>query len=50
MTGPLHLEKEINRYLRIDDKMLVAVIPVGYPDETPPVPKRKSNRIVFEGF
>jgi nitroreductase len=50
MTGPVHVEEQINAYLGIADKVLVAVIPVGYPDEFPPAPKRKPNRVVFEGF
>ena len=29
---------------------VVALIPIGYPDESPPSPKRKPNRVVYEGF
>ena len=50
MTGPVHVAQHINEFLGIDDKTLVAVIPIGYPDESPPAPKRKANRIVYEGF
>jgi nitroreductase len=50
MTGPLHVADEINEFLAIEDKTLVAVISLGYPDETPPAPKRKSGRVVYEGF
>ena len=50
MTGPLHVADQINQFLNIHDKTLVAVIPMGYPDQSPPAPKRKPNRIVFEGF
>ena len=50
MTGPVHVSEKINAHLGILDKVLVAVIPLGYPDQTPPAPKRKPNRIVFEGF
>jgi nitroreductase len=42
--------KQINEFLGIHDKTLVAVIPMGYPDESPPAPKRKPNRVVYEGF
>ncbi len=50
MTGPVHVADQINAFLKIRDKTLVAVIPLGYPDESPPAPKRKPNRVVFEGF
>ena len=50
MTGPVHVEKQINGFLGVTDKVLAAVIPVGYPDESPPAPKRKPDRVVFEGF
>jgi nitroreductase len=50
MTGPLHVADEINEFLAMEDKTLVAVIPLGYPDETPPAPKRKPGRVVYEGF
>ena len=50
MTGPLHVADRINEFLGIHNKTLVAVIPMGYPDQSPPVPRRKPNRIVFEGF
>ncbi|MEE9402881.1 MAG: nitroreductase family protein [Desulfobacteria bacterium] len=50
MTGPLHVADQINEFLGIRDKTLVAVIPMGYPDESPPAPKRKQGRVVYEGF
>lgn len=50
MTGPLHVAEQINELLGIRDKPLVAVIPMGYPDEFPPAPKRKPNRVVYKGF
>lgn len=50
MTGPVHVADQINEFLGIRDRTLVAVIPVGYPDESPPAPKRKPNRVVYEGF
>jgi nitroreductase len=50
MTGPVHVSEQINEFLGVQDKTLVAVIPMGYPDESPPAPKRKPNRIDFEGF
>jgi nitroreductase len=50
MTGPLHVADQINRFLGIGDKTLVAVIPMGYPDESPPAPKRKPGRVAYKGF
>jgi nitroreductase len=50
MTGPVHVKKKINAFLGVDDKDLVAVIPLGYPDELPPAPKRRPNRVRFIGF
>ena len=49
MTGPLHVAEQINEALGIRDKTLVAVIPLGYPDESPPAPKRRPDRVVYEG-
>ncbi len=43
MTGPVHVEEEINRELGITDKKLVAVIPIGYPAKKPPVPPRRDT-------
>ncbi|HWQ71987.1 MAG TPA: nitroreductase family protein [Desulfitobacteriaceae bacterium] len=46
MTGPLWVEEEILAYLgRQDDSRMVAAIPIGYPDQTPPVPPRKHELI-----
>jgi nitroreductase len=46
MTGPLWVEDKILNYLgRQDDSCLVATIPIGYPDQTPPVPPRKHETI-----
>ncbi len=43
MTGPVHVEEEINRELGITGKKLVAVIPIGYPAKKPPVPPRRDT-------
>lgn len=43
MTGPVHVEEEINKALGIEGKKLVAVITVGYPAKQPPVPPRRDN-------
>ena len=50
MTGPVFVAEEINRFLAVADLTLVAVIPVGYPDEAPPAPPRRSERVVYQGF
>ena len=41
MTGPVHVEDEINQALGVRDKKLVAVVTVGYPAKKPPVPPRR---------
>ncbi|MBW2035961.1 MAG: nitroreductase family protein [Deltaproteobacteria bacterium] len=50
MTGPVHVADQINEFLDIRDKTLVAIIPIGYPDESPRAPKRKPDRVVYQGF
>ncbi|MDY6987303.1 MAG: nitroreductase family protein [Thermodesulfobacteriota bacterium] len=50
MTGPVHVAQQIDEFLDIHNKTLVAVIPMGYPDQSPPAPKRRPGRVVFEGF
>jgi nitroreductase len=45
MVGPNHVQKEIFEYLGITDKQLVALLPIGYPDQSPPVPPRKHETI-----
>jgi nitroreductase len=43
MTDPKRAEDEINKILGIEEKELVACIPIGYPDQTPPEPPRKEK-------
>jgi len=50
MTGPLHVSDDINSYLGVDGMELVAVIPAGYPDQTPPVPPRRVGNVEYLGF
>ena len=51
MTGPLWVENEIKNHLRVNDgKKLVALIAIGYPDQTPPTPPRKEREIKWLGF
>jgi nitroreductase len=48
--GVLNKEVEINALLNIEGRKLVAVVPVGYPDEIPRVPPRKEGRVQWVGF
>ncbi|MCK4584288.1 nitroreductase family protein [candidate division WOR-3 bacterium] len=50
MTGPVHLENEINKILCVKGKKLQAIIPLGVPDIIPPTPKRKGGRIEWIGW
>ena len=50
MTGPVTVGEEISRFLGVKDMTLVAVIPMGYPDETPKNPPRRADRVVYQGF
>jgi nitroreductase len=50
MTGPVTVANEISRFLGVKDMTLVAITPMGYPDETPKVPPRKPERVVCQGF
>jgi len=48
--GILVKEPEINALMGIEEKKLVAVVPVGYPDEVPRVPPRREGRVQWVGF
>jgi len=48
--GILVKEAEINTVMGIEGRKLVAVLPVGYPDETPRVPPRREGRVQWVGF
>ncbi len=50
MTGPKYMEKEINELIDITDEELVSVIPIGYPDQSPPAPPGKENVVQWIGF
>jgi nitroreductase len=48
MTGPLWVEDELLAFLgHRDGWRLLALTPVGWPDQTPPVPPRKHQDIVW---
>jgi len=48
--GILVKEAEINALMGVAEKKLVAVVPVGYPDEIPRVPPRREGRVQWVGF
>ena len=50
MTGPRYMEQEINELVGMTDKELVSIIPIGYPDQSPPAPPRKENAVRWLGF
>jgi nitroreductase len=50
MTGPKYMEREINELLDITDQELVSVIPIGFPDQSPPAPPRKEDVVRWIGF
>ncbi|MBM7867722.1 NAD(P)H-flavin oxidoreductase [Heliobacterium gestii] len=50
MTGPLHVADEVNERLGVNGKELVAVITLGYADQSPPAPPRKPGRVDWLGF
>ncbi len=47
MTGYANKEQEFMHFLGIEGYKLVGVTPVGYPDQSPPVPPRKHEDIVW---
>ena len=48
MSAPLWIEKTIMEYLKMDKEWkLVGITPFGYPDQSPPVPPRKGDPIVW---
>ncbi|MFX4260566.1 nitroreductase family protein [Pelotomaculum propionicicum] len=49
MTAPKNAEDQINEEMGITDKELVSIIPIGYPDQDPPAPPRKGEKIHWIG-
>ncbi|HHV73010.1 MAG TPA: nitroreductase family protein [Clostridia bacterium] len=48
MTAPLWVEDKVMDYLGISEEWkLVAVTPIGYPDQNPPAPPRKPNVVTW---
>lgn len=50
MTSPKHVEDQINELVGVKEQELVSVIPIGYPDQSPPAPPRKGDKIHWIGF
>lgn len=44
------IEDEINQLLGVQGKMMVAGVPLGYPDQSPPTPPRKGEKVRWIGF
>ncbi len=47
MTGPLWVEKEVVEFLDVPKRKLVAALTLGWPDQDPPVPPRRENKIAW---
>ena len=47
LTGPKWVEDQIMDYLGLKDMELVAVTPIGYPDEIPRIPKRNADPVIW---
>lgn len=48
MSAPLWIEDTVMKYLGMEKEWkLIGVTPLGYPDQTPPVPPRKGDPIVW---
>lgn len=50
MTGVKSREKELLRYLGLENRHLLAITPVGYSAKTPPVVPRKERPVRWLGF
>ena len=50
MTAPKNAEVQINEEMGLTDKELVSVITIGYPDQNPPAPPRKGEKIHWIGY
>jgi nitroreductase len=49
MTGPRFKEPEVNALCGMEGSKLIAVIPMGYPDERPKPAPRQPDRITYVG-
>lgn len=50
MTGPTFVDDKINEFMGIEDKELVCLLPLGYPDQEPKAPPRKGDPIEWVDF
>jgi len=49
-SGVIYIAEDVGNFLNILDKELVALIPLGYPDENPSPHTRKMNKVEWRGF
>ncbi|HDP96051.1 MAG TPA: nitroreductase family protein [Candidatus Aminicenantes bacterium] len=47
MTGPLWVANEVEAFLGVPQRRLVAVLTVGWPDQDPPTPTRKDEAVAW---
>lgn len=47
MTGPLWVASEVEAFLGVPQRRLVAVLTVGWPDQEPPVPTRREGVVAW---
>ncbi|MDY0296762.1 MAG: nitroreductase family protein [Acidobacteriota bacterium] len=47
MTGPLWVAREVEAFLGVPERRLVAVLTVGWPAQEPPVPPRREGAVVW---
>lgn len=47
MTGHMAVEQQLMELIGCEGYRLVGVTPIGYPDQTPPVPPRKAGKILW---
>jgi nitroreductase len=50
MSGVLTREKELLKFLGLEDRHLLAITPIGYSAKTPPVVPRKDRPVRWLGF
>lgn len=50
LTGPVRMADAIDHFLGVNDLTLVALVAMGYANETPRVPPRRPGRVDYRGF
>jgi len=49
-SGVIYISEDVGNFLNILDKELVALITLGYPDESPSPHQRKPDKVIWKGF